>query len=247
MPFWSAVCAWLCMNVCVCVYLFIISDLSSGRVTNGLCGHLNKYRADLHTIASNGGVPFRHSWSPAVFQSMLFLVSLWNCKVIEQIALKKSKSCGWFPNYQRVIWQNFSAGVRGLAPHNKAQGDWMHVVHNPERRAGSGAEGCQWWKSKRFNKVIGLEFFLALEIEQTRAFLLTACYTARGKHVKKLFVLVQILRMTFPSTEELKIKSPEPLSSLHVYYWSLRETEYWLGRPLIDLITFLQKASCFLV
>lgn len=57
--------------------------------------------------------------------------------------------------------------------------------------------------------------------------------------MKKIFVLVQVLRITSPAKEELKIKPPKPLSSLCVYYWSLWEMEYWLGRPLIDLITFL--------
>lgn len=57
--------------------------------------------------------------------------------------------------------------------------------------------------------------------------------------MKKMFVLVQVLKITLPANEELKIKNPKPLSSLRVYYWSLRDTEYWLGRPLIDLITFL--------
>lgn len=57
--------------------------------------------------------------------------------------------------------------------------------------------------------------------------------------MRKIFVFVQVLQITFPAKEELKIKIPKPLSSLCVYYWSLQETEYWLGRALIDLITFL--------
>lgn len=74
------------------------------------------------------------------------------------------KSCSWFSKYWRTIWWNFSARLWGSAPHNKALGDWVHVIHYtyPERRARSGAEGCQWWKSKRSNKFIELEFFLWL-------------------------------------------------------------------------------------
>lgn len=48
-----------------------------------------------------------------------------------------------------------------------------------------------------------------------------------------------VIEITSPVKEELKIKTPKPLSSLSVYYWSLQETEYCLGRPLIDLITAL--------
>lgn len=204
---------------------------------NGLAEHLNKCGADVHTPASNATVPFWHLQFPAAVQNMFFLEALWNYKAAMWILLKKSHSCGLFPKHWWVMWQSSWAEGFGTS-----QGPgWLDAC---DARCLPRNEPWFWsWvmENKRPNKVIEVDIFpmLNAELGQAKKFLLTLCYTARARIVNKTVALVQIWRMFFPASEELKNQKPHALSSLRVSYWPLREMEYWLGRPLIDLITFL--------
>lgn len=137
--------------------------------------------------------------------------------------------------------------------HSKSCCDCMDVVQDAclGGRDGSGAEGSQWWKSKRLSKQSPKEqrkkeqrkkeqrSSFCSSVNQTNQVIPADCmlYSPCQKYEENNCICSGIV--SFPAKEELKIKTPRPLSSLCVYYWSLQETEYWLGRPLIDLITFL--------